>query len=95
MSELYSTPDFEAAYTYRGNDLGAVWSKHMTTFRLWAPTAKAVSIRLYRSGEPTAKDLISEVETMELLSVILTMLKSLIMTFPVMAMALLQQELSI
>ena len=59
MSELYSTPDFEAAYTYRGNDLGANWSKEKTTFRLWAPTSTAVSVNLYRSGEPDAKDLIA------------------------------------
>ena len=26
MNKLYSTPDFEANYTYTGNDLGAVWS---------------------------------------------------------------------
>lgn len=58
MSELYSTPDFEAAYTYHGNDLGATWTKEKTSFRLWAPTAKAVCINLYRSGEPEAKDLI-------------------------------------
>ena len=61
MSERYSTPDFEATYTYRGNDLGAVWSKDLTSFRLWAPTATAVSINLYRSGEPYAQDLISRI----------------------------------
>lgn len=61
MSERYSTPDFEATYTYRGNDLGAVWSKDKTCFRLWAPTASAVSINLYRSGEPVSQDLISNV----------------------------------
>ena len=61
MSERYSTPDFEATYTYRGNDLGAVWSKDKTCFRLWAPTATAASINLYRSGEPEAHDLISNI----------------------------------
>lgn len=61
MSERYSTPDFEATYTYRGNDLGAVWSKDKTCFRLWAPTASAVSINLYRIGEPVSQDLISNV----------------------------------
>ena len=61
MSELYSTPDFEAAYTYRGHDLGAVWSKNQTAFRLWAPTADAVSINLYRSGEPFADDYIANI----------------------------------
>ena len=61
MSEMYSTPDFEAAFTYHGNDLGAVWSKEKTAFRLWAPTAKEVSVRLYRSGDITRKDLITEI----------------------------------
>lgn len=61
MSEMYSTPDFESAFTYHGNDLGAVWSKEKTAFRLWAPTAKEVSVRLYRSGDITRKDLITEI----------------------------------
>ena len=59
MSELYSTPDFEAAYTYHGDDLGAVWTNERTAFRLWAPTADKVTINLFRSGEPTACDLIN------------------------------------
>ncbi len=56
MSEIYSTPDFEAAFTYHGDDLGAVWSAEKTAFRLWAPTADAVTIRLFRSGDPAADD---------------------------------------
>lgn len=61
MSELYSTPDFEAAYTYHGDDLGAVWTKDKTAFRLWAPTANAVAINLFRSGDPAAKDLLEQI----------------------------------
>ena len=57
MSDMYSTPDFEAAFTYHGNDLGAVWSRERTDFRLWAPTADAVSINLYHTGDPDANDL--------------------------------------
>ena len=57
MPEFYSTPDFEAAYTYRGDDLGAVWTKDETNFRLWAPTADAVSINFYHTGNPDALDL--------------------------------------
>lgn len=60
MPERYSTPDFEAAYTYHGDDLGAVWSKERTDFRLWSPTADAVIINLYRSGDPDASDLIKQ-----------------------------------
>ena len=58
MSEVYSTPEFEAKYTYRGNDLGFVWSKNRTAFRLWAPTADSAKVNLYRSGTPGNKDLL-------------------------------------
>lgn len=60
MSEMYSTPNFEAAYTYHGSDLGAVWSKEKTTFRIWAPTAKSVALQLYRSGDAAAQDLLAQ-----------------------------------
>ena len=52
MPNIYSTEAFEAAYTYEGDDLGATWSKDKTTFRLWAPTAAAVSVNLYQTGTP-------------------------------------------
>ena len=57
MPEFYSTPDFEAAYTYRGNDLGVVLTKDSTAFRLWAPLADAVTINFYQTGDPDAQDL--------------------------------------
>ena len=60
MADIYSTPDFETAFTYQGNDLGAVWTREKTTFRLWAPTAHAVSLNLYRSGNPGCDDLIEK-----------------------------------
>ena len=60
MADIYSTPDFETAYTYRGNDLGATWTKEKTTFRLWAPTAHAVTLNLYCSGTPGCDDLIEK-----------------------------------
>ena len=30
MQHLYSSKEFEEAFTYTGNDLGAVWSKTAT-----------------------------------------------------------------
>lgn len=57
MHEFYSTPAFEDSYTYTGTDLGAVWSAEKTAFKLWAPTAKAAWVKLYRSGDPQAQDL--------------------------------------
>jgi len=45
---------------YPGKDLGAVWKSDATFFRLWAPTAQQVSLRLYRSGDPRSEDKIGE-----------------------------------
>ena len=57
MHEFYSSPVFEEKFTYSGTDLGAVWSREKTCFRLWAPTAAAVSIKLYKTGNPENDDL--------------------------------------
>lgn len=35
---------------YYGDDLGAVYSKASTTFKVWAPTADMVKLRLYATG---------------------------------------------
>lgn len=47
----FSTREFEEAYSYHGNDLGAVWTKEATRFCLWAPTASQVVLNLYRTGD--------------------------------------------
>lgn len=62
MSDFYSSEQFEALYTYTGNDLGAVWTPEKTFFRVWAPTASAVRVNLYTSGDEAASDLIEQVE---------------------------------
>lgn len=54
----YTTKKFESMYTYTGSDLGAVWNKDATHFRLWAPTAQSVNIRLYAGGTAGVDDLI-------------------------------------
>ena len=61
MPDYYGTPEFEADYTYNGNDLGANWTKEFTTFRVWAPVAEAVSVNLYKSGDSSADDLIESI----------------------------------
>ena len=58
----YSTPEFEAQYTYTGDDLGAVWSREATVFRVWAPTADSVKVNLYESGTAGTEDLIEQIE---------------------------------
>ena len=56
MPIRYSTADFEDQFTYTGDDLGAIWAPERTTFRVWAPTADAVSVCLYGSGGETGMD---------------------------------------
>ena len=58
----YSSAEFEELYTYTGDDLGATWTKEKTSFRLWAPTATAVTINLYQSGTPGTEDLIERID---------------------------------
>lgn len=60
MLENYISPEFEAAYTYTGSDLGATWRPEAVFFRLWAPTARSVSVKIYSSGDPEARDLVLE-----------------------------------
>ena len=62
VPNIYSTEYFESEYTYTGDDLGASWTADATTFRLWAPTASAVSVNLYTSGTEGTDDLIESVE---------------------------------
>lgn len=42
---------YKSLQTYDGNDLGAVYSKRSTHFRLWAPTAERVQICFYATGD--------------------------------------------
>ena len=62
MPSIYSTPEFEEAYTYTGDDLGAVWTESETTFRVWAPTAEAITLNLYETGKGYMDDLLEKIE---------------------------------
>ena len=42
---------FSKLFSYDGGDLGAVYTKECTRFRLWAPTASNVSLNLYEKGD--------------------------------------------
>ena len=56
----YSTKEFERKYNYTGNDLGAVWTKEATIFRVWAPMAEKVILNLYRAGDYEKDDLLEQ-----------------------------------
>lgn len=62
LSSAYSTPEFEAKYTYTGSDLGAIWTEKATNFRVWAPTAESVSVILYDSGTNHENKIIDTLE---------------------------------
>lgn len=51
LQNLYDTPDFEAAFTYDG-ELGVIYGKNQTIFRLWAPVSQTVSLNIYNQGHP-------------------------------------------
>ena len=46
----FASKQFEKQFHYGKSDLGAVLTREGTEFRLWAPTAERVELRLYRSG---------------------------------------------
>ena len=50
---IYDSDEFNEAYGYTGNDLGAVVSSGKTTFKLWAPVSDKVVLNLYKSGTPS------------------------------------------
>ncbi len=60
IPSIYSEKFFEDEYTYSGNDLGAVWSKDSTTFKVWAPTATEAKVYLYSGGTAFVSDKIDE-----------------------------------
>lgn len=54
LAKLYDSADFASKYTYSGDDLGNTYSKSSTKFRVWAPTAKSVSLVTYETADDLA-----------------------------------------
>ena len=50
-SGIFDTEYFKENYIYDGDDLGAVINGEATTFKLWAPTAMSVTLKLFTEGE--------------------------------------------
>lgn len=51
MDRLFGLESFNEQFYYEGNDLGATYSKSETVFKLWAPTAEAVTLKLFEKGQ--------------------------------------------
>ena len=49
---IYDSEEFELAFGYDGNDLGAIVNDTTTSFRLWAPVSQSVTLNLYDMGTP-------------------------------------------
>lgn len=49
--KIGSSTYFNDELVYDGNDLGAVYTKEKTTFRIWTPAAGKVSLNLYEQGD--------------------------------------------
>ena len=49
-TKVFDSAAFLERYTYDGDDLGAVIHGSETVFKLWAPTASAVVLNLFREG---------------------------------------------
>ena len=50
-TEVFDSEEFIAQYVYDGDDLGATIRGKETAFKLWAPTASAVTLRLFEKGD--------------------------------------------
>ena len=50
-TDIFDSAEFVAEYVYDGDDLGAVIRGGKTVFKLWAPTASAVTLRLFEKGD--------------------------------------------
>lgn len=51
IGAVIRTKEFDKLFEYRGNDLGAVYRKDQTIFKVWAPTATFVKVRLYQQDK--------------------------------------------
>ena len=48
---IFDSQEFIDAYVYDGDDLGATVQGGRTVFKLWAPTASAVTLNLFEAGD--------------------------------------------
>ncbi len=59
VGSIYGSQQFSDQYTYAGDDLGATYTQANTAFRVWAPTATAVSLVTFGNAITNAADLIT------------------------------------
>lgn len=52
-SPLYKSVAFNDKYTYDG-ELGAIYNKDKTIFRVWSPASSSITLNIYDNGTPTS-----------------------------------------
>ena len=50
-TKVFDSEEFNSRYYYDGDDLGATWTDSGTLFKVWAPTASRVRLRLFEAGD--------------------------------------------
>lgn len=55
MTKMFDSDEFEKAYSYAGDDLGATFDNEAnptkTTFKVWSPVSKSMKLNVYSSGD--------------------------------------------
>ena len=57
FQSLYQSSTWNNEYGYDGDDLGANYGVGGTTFKLWAPISKEVTLNIYDAGHPTSMEI--------------------------------------
>jgi len=65
LPDYFSSAEFEDAYTYTGDDLGATIVNGSTNFRVWAPTAQKVELNIYAEGNGGSAEQVVEMQAAE------------------------------
>lgn len=53
ISSLFTTDEFNSKYTYDG-ELGAIYTKESTEFKVWTPVSSAVVLKIFEEGSSSA-----------------------------------------
>lgn len=56
LKRWYESPEFKRDCIYGADDLGAGYAPEGTQFKVWAPVADSVNVRIYEKGSPEEKD---------------------------------------
>jgi pullulanase len=64
MMLTYANLNAQDFPVYEGSDLGLTYTPQSSTFKIWSPVAKKVTLRFYKEGLPTPdnKDLVETIE---------------------------------